>query len=100
MTTNSPIAWLRDLDGTGSLHPCAEGDRGAIAVYSEERVTELERALRPFALCAAIFDFRSATRPTEDGDGLISWNDHRVDGERKITVGDLRAARSALTKGE
>jgi len=22
--------WLRDIDGTGSLHPCAKGDPGAI----------------------------------------------------------------------
>lgn len=24
------VAWLRDLDGTGSLHPCREGDPGAM----------------------------------------------------------------------
>lgn len=28
-----PVAWLRDLDGTGSLHPASEGDPGAFAVY-------------------------------------------------------------------
>lgn len=22
--------WLRDVDGTGSMHPCAKGDPGAI----------------------------------------------------------------------
>lgn len=33
-----PIAWLRDVDGTGSLHPCSEGDPGAIAVYALEEV--------------------------------------------------------------
>lgn len=32
---HEPIAWLRDLDGTGSLHPCAEGDPGAIPVFTE-----------------------------------------------------------------
>ncbi|WP_421930064.1 hypothetical protein [Nitratireductor rhodophyticola] len=30
----APIAWLRDLDGTGSLHVCAKGDPDAIAVYT------------------------------------------------------------------
>lgn len=30
----APIAWLRDIDGTGSLHTCAEGDLGAIPVYT------------------------------------------------------------------
>lgn len=29
-----PVAWLRDLDGTGSLHPAAHGDPGAFPVYS------------------------------------------------------------------
>lgn len=29
-----PIAWLRDIDGTGSLHVCADGDPGAIPVYA------------------------------------------------------------------
>lgn len=24
------IVWLRDLDGTGSMHPCSKGDPGAI----------------------------------------------------------------------
>lgn len=32
---SEPIAWLRDLDGTGSLHVCSEGDPGAIAVYDD-----------------------------------------------------------------
>jgi hypothetical protein len=28
-----PVAYLRDLDGTGSMHVCAKGDPGAIPVY-------------------------------------------------------------------
>lgn len=28
-----PIAYLRDLDGTGSMHVCAKGDPGAVPVY-------------------------------------------------------------------
>lgn len=28
-----PVAWLRDLDGSGSLHPASKGDPGAFAVY-------------------------------------------------------------------
>jgi hypothetical protein len=30
MTDHTDRVWLRDLDGTGSLHVCAEGDPGAI----------------------------------------------------------------------
>lgn len=29
------IAYLRDLDGTGSLHPASKGDPGAFPVYSQ-----------------------------------------------------------------
>lgn len=29
-----PVAYLRDLDGSGSMHVCAKGDPGAIPVYS------------------------------------------------------------------
>ena len=35
--SREPIAYLRDLDGTGSLHPCAPGDPGAIAVYDHPK---------------------------------------------------------------
>ena len=59
MTSNGelrPIAYLRDLDGTGSLHPCGPDDPGARPVYSahtietqakqiEELVGALEMAL-------------------------------------------------------
>lgn len=31
----SPVAYLRDLDDTGSLHVCAKGDPGAIPVYDQ-----------------------------------------------------------------
>lgn len=31
-----PIAYLRDLDGTGSLHPCSKEDPGAIPVFDDE----------------------------------------------------------------
>lgn len=27
------VAYMRDVDGTGSLHPCAKGDPGAFPVY-------------------------------------------------------------------
>ena len=35
MSTPQPIAWLRTLDETKSLHVCSEGDPGAIAVYRD-----------------------------------------------------------------
>lgn len=30
---DDPVAYLRDLDGTGSLHPCGKNDPGAFPVY-------------------------------------------------------------------
>lgn len=35
------VAYGRDLDGTGSLHPCAKGDIGAIALCDAATVAEL-----------------------------------------------------------
>jgi hypothetical protein len=85
-----------DFHGSSML-----ADRIVTAVNAFEanqaRIAELEKALRPFAECAPIFDVGSATRPSADDDGLMSWNDHRVEGERGFTVGDLRAARAALS---
>lgn len=37
--TAQEIAWVRDVDGTGSLHVCTEGDPGAIAVYDRAALT-------------------------------------------------------------
>lgn len=31
--TETPALWVRDVDGTGSLHPCLKGDPGAIPLY-------------------------------------------------------------------
>jgi hypothetical protein len=36
------VAWLRDIDGTGSLHPCAKGDPGAIEFRPASAITALE----------------------------------------------------------
>jgi hypothetical protein len=49
-----PVAYLRDLDGTGSLHVCAKGDPGATAVFAERLASKgaddgLREALKPFA---------------------------------------------------
>jgi hypothetical protein len=30
----APVAFMRDVDGTGSLHPCAQGDAGAFPVFA------------------------------------------------------------------
>lgn len=46
--------FLRDLDGTGSLHPCAKGDPGAIEFLPADRIQELESELRcPIGLDSA-----------------------------------------------
>jgi hypothetical protein len=42
---NEPIAWLRDLDGTGSLHPCVFDDPGAFPVYARSNDAQLIEAL-------------------------------------------------------
>jgi hypothetical protein len=31
---NEPVAYLRDLDGTGSFHVCAKGDPGCFPVFA------------------------------------------------------------------
>lgn len=46
MSDENPIAYMRDLDGTGSFHVCAKGDKGAFAVYGEPHDSELLGALR------------------------------------------------------
>lgn len=37
----APVTFLRDVDGTGSLHPCGEGDPGAIAYVPAETKEEV-----------------------------------------------------------
>lgn len=44
---NGPIAYLRDLDGTGSLHVCAKDDPGAISVYSADEIERLRNPWQP-----------------------------------------------------
>jgi len=38
---SEPIAYMRDIDGTGSLHACAIDDPGAIPVFGALEVKEL-----------------------------------------------------------
>jgi len=45
--TDTAIAWLRDLDGTGSLHVCAKDDPGAFPIYgAEDTKADLVKRLR------------------------------------------------------
>lgn len=32
----TPVMWARDVDGTGSLHACSQGDPGAVPLYITE----------------------------------------------------------------
>lgn len=42
---DEPVAYLRDVDGSGSYHPCAKGDMRAFPVYAEPfEVTPLTSA--------------------------------------------------------
>lgn len=43
--TAEPIAWLIDLDGTGSLHAASREDTGAIPVYDAAALTALQADL-------------------------------------------------------
>lgn len=80
-----PIAYLRDPDGEGSYHPCAEGDPGAIAVYADDDVATLERRLGHWkARCAErSLQIRVAVQLIDDapseaeihGSGLKTWAD-------------------------
>lgn len=38
----SPVAYLRSVDGTGSLHPCLKGDPGAIAYVPADTVKDVD----------------------------------------------------------
>lgn len=39
MTAPDPIVWLRDLDGTGSMHPCTPHCSGAISYVPDDSIT-------------------------------------------------------------
>lgn len=74
------VAYGRDLDGTGSLHPCAKGDSGAIALYDAATVAELRAEVayykENFQSCMttlnAIND--AITEADEDGRGFVPVN--------------------------
>lgn len=36
------VIYMRDVDGTGSLHPCSKGDPGALAYVPAETSAEVE----------------------------------------------------------
>lgn len=63
-----PIAYLRDVDGTGSLHPCAEGDPGAFPVFGK----------RPADTASGFTSDGSVTVTAEDVDKL-SGDRHRIE---------------------
>jgi hypothetical protein len=45
LTGLEPVAFLRDLDDSGSLHPCSLGDDGALAVVVKDVADDLYDAL-------------------------------------------------------
>lgn len=88
----NPVAWLRDIDGTGSLHVCAADDKGAIPVYDtpprgdvEELLEAGERALRLFD--EALPQFNWAESPL-DADAISLLNE--VPQEVRSAVGSLK----------
>lgn len=38
----APVIFMRDVDGTGSLHPCSKGDPGAMAYVPADTEEEVE----------------------------------------------------------
>lgn len=61
-------------------------------------VAELIDALRPFAELAELFDegMRGGTMPRADADPIMEWP--RMNKEYGLYVGNLRAARAALSR--
>ena len=51
----SDLVYLRDIDGTGSLHPCLKGDPGAIAFVPLSDVRAVEDELNDVITIAENF---------------------------------------------
>lgn len=64
------------------------------------KAPELVEALEAFAACAVVFDTTTAPSPRRDEDQIFTWRGPY--GERELTVGHLRTARTLLAelKGE
>lgn len=73
----------------------AEPARQFVAA-AQERIAELEGALKPFAEAGDIFEARATVQVQVDDDPVHSWTHHKV-GTRTITVGDFRIARATLS---
>lgn len=89
------VASIRIAEATG-LADARQGElRNSDADCAEwkARAEAAEKALRPLAEIADIFDLVAGNRPREGE--IMSWIDHRV-GERVLTVEALRDARSVL----
>lgn len=55
------VAYGRYLDGTGSLHPCAKGDSGAIALYDAATVAELRAEVERLREANQLYSFAMNT---------------------------------------
>lgn len=92
---SDPIAYLRDLDGTGSLHACSKEDLGAMPVYGDFSHVDKSEAwdavtaknARIEELETFVESIGDATGPYTDLDG------HRI-------VADARAALGNSGKSE
>ena len=109
MTTETKVeavAWLRDIDGTGSLHPCAKSDPGAIEFRPASAITALEGEVERLSRDALRYRQLKHGRRQPFGDTFIvkkfnrtfceeegvSWDDM----ERQL---DDEIKQAALTKG-
>ena len=80
--------WARDIDSSGSMHPCIKGDKGAVEFIRSdiaERMAEALEAVRGIISDAALTGFN-----WKDGD----WPDRLFASQQKTSVA-LSAFRSA-----
>lgn len=103
MTTISKerLKVLRGAAAGLALHGSPDGADLLTLLNAYERAppepSALAAAMQPFVALAEIFDHPAGNRPFADEDEIHAWEDHRVKGQRAMTVGDLRKLRHAAT---
>lgn len=101
------VAWLRDIDGTGSLHPCAKGDPGAIEFYPQSALDalrgEVERLRRELTLANGWIDDPqlSARTAVDNANALTDIQRERADAaERRVAELEAMTGKHDLGNGE
>jgi hypothetical protein len=69
------VVWLRDVDGTGSMHPCAEGDDGAVA-YTPVLPPE-DDAAKPYLDDRPVTERPLTGTAGEPGSQVFPWTEQK-----------------------